>query len=123
MYSAKVCTMEKAKTRRLNRRYLPSGGPPPPTPLDYEIQAQGGTTTAFDTIPEEIQKKKVPISNEERIIELTLENGRLRREIDYYKTLVAEVLHPIMALVPFHVNGLYSTLRKFNEKIERSHYH
>ncbi|KAH8655632.1 hypothetical protein BX600DRAFT_500744 [Xylariales sp. PMI_506] len=115
--------MEKAKKKHPNRGLLPSGGPPPPTPLDYEIQAQGGTTTAFDTIPEEIQKRKVSISNEERIVELTLENGRLRREIDYYKTLVTEILNPIMALVPFHVNGLHSALRKFNEKIERSHYH
>jgi hypothetical protein len=82
----------------------------------------GGTTTAFDTMPAEVQKRKSPISLEDRIIELTLENGRLRLEIDYCKSLVKEVLHPVMALVQCHVHGLESGVRKFNEKIERSNW-
>ncbi|KAI0133748.1 hypothetical protein BJ170DRAFT_174863 [Xylariales sp. AK1849] len=113
--------MDRAKPKRSDRRLpaVPVGGPPPPTLLDYQIRAQGGTTTAFDTIPEVMDEKKAAISNEERIVELTLENGRLRLEIDYYKTLVTGVLYPIMTLVPFHVNGLHSAFQKFNSKIER----
>ncbi|KAH7303142.1 hypothetical protein B0I35DRAFT_447230, partial [Stachybotrys elegans] len=93
--------------------------PSSPTLVDFEIRAAGGTTTAFDTMPHEIQMRKKPISVEKRIIELTQENGRLRREIEYYKTLVNEVLHPVVELLEFHANGLYSAVQKYNSVIQQ----
>lgn len=112
--------MDGANARYTERRHFIQGRPVSPTLVDYEIRAHGGTTTAFDTMPSELQKKKCQVSMEDRILELTIENGRLRQEIEYYKKLVNEVLHPVMAVVQFHVRGLYSALRKFNAKIERS---
>ncbi|KAK3933478.1 hypothetical protein QBC46DRAFT_235463, partial [Diplogelasinospora grovesii] len=57
---------------------------------------------------------------EERIVELTRENGRLRREITYYPHLVDKVLTPLMPLLEYHINGLHSAVQKFNAKIERA---
>jgi len=107
-------------TTQPRSRGLQTGGPLSPTLTDYLIQSQGGTTTAFDTMPTEVQMNKPLISPEERILELTRENGRLRQDIAYYKSLVKEVLYPVMALVRFHVKGLDSAVRKFNAKIEEA---
>ena len=117
---ASIVHMDQAKPRYPERRRPAGGRPASPTLIDYEIRALGGTTTAFDTLPEEVQRTKDPVSLEDRIVELTIQNGRLRREIEYYKKLVNEVLHPVMALVQFHVRGLHSAVRKFNAKIELS---
>ena len=112
--------MDSATLRQLDERDPTRNRPPSPTLIDYEIRALGGMTTAFDTMPHEVQRTKTSVPIEDRIIELTVENGRLRREIAYYKSLVNEVLHPVMPLVQFHVHGLHSAVRKFNAKIERS---
>lgn len=106
--------MDRAPTNIRKQRYPVTERPVSPTLIDYEIRALGGTTTAFDTMPTEVQKRKSPISLEDRIIELNVENGRLRLEIDYYKSLVKEVLHPVMALIQYHVHGLELGVRKFN---------
>ncbi|KAK3933847.1 hypothetical protein QBC46DRAFT_414434 [Diplogelasinospora grovesii] len=106
--------MDRSKPRPPDRTHPVTSKPLSPTLIDYEIRALGGTTTAFDTMPEEVQKTKALIPPEDRIMELTLENGRLGREIEYYETLAKEVLHPVMALVQIHVRVLYSAVGKFN---------
>ncbi|MCJ1313784.1 hypothetical protein MMC25_007464 [Agyrium rufum] len=54
----------------------------PLSPLDHKIAQGGGTTSAFDTLPQRIQQsKKHKPSASERIKELTYENGYLREEI------------------------------------------
>ncbi|KFA80940.1 hypothetical protein S40288_11553 [Stachybotrys chartarum IBT 40288] len=111
--------MPRTKPSPVDHGPLAAGRPLSPTLVDYEIRAFGGTTTAFDTMPQELQKEKTPVSMKNRIRELTVENGRLRREIEYYKTLVNEVLHPVMALSQFHVHGLLSSVGNFNAKIEQ----
>lgn len=103
-----------------NRRHAVINSPPLPTPIDYEIRSLGGTTTAFDTMSNEVQVAKKPVLMQDRIVELSREVGRLRQEIKYYKTLVNEVLHPLIAVVSFHTNQLDSAVREFNEKIERA---
>ena len=90
--------------------------PDSPTLVDYEIRSLGGTTTAFDTVP----NKKTTVSMQARVIELSREVGRLRQEIKYYRTLVNEVLHPVLVIIEFHISGLNSTLQEFNAKIERA---
>ncbi|KAK3933667.1 hypothetical protein QBC46DRAFT_414590 [Diplogelasinospora grovesii] len=95
--------MDRSKPRLPDRTHPATSKPLSPTLIDYEIRALGGTTTTKALIPPE-----------DRIMELTLENGRLRREIEYYKTLAKEVLHPVMALVQIHVRVLYSAVGKFN---------
>lgn len=107
--------------KRLHNRPV-TGGPLSPTLTDYVIRSQGGTTTAFDTMPAELQKKKDPISAEKRIIELTRENGRLRWELSRYMPLKKE-LKSFMAQVQFHEHGLDSAVRKFNAEIERFNTH
>ncbi|KAK3933496.1 hypothetical protein QBC46DRAFT_275638 [Diplogelasinospora grovesii] len=106
--------MDRSKPRPSDRTHPATSKPLSPTLIDYEIRALGGTTTAFDTMPEEVQKTKASIPTQDRIMELTLENERLRREIEYYKTLAKEALHPVMAFVQIHVRGLYSAVGKFN---------
>ena len=90
--------------------------PDSPTLVDYEIRSLGGTTTAFDTLPHE----KTTVSMQARVIELSREVGRLRQEIKYYRTLVNEVLHPVLVVIEFHMNGLNSALQEFNAKMERA---
>ena len=90
--------------------------PDSPTVVDYQVRSLGGTTTAFDTVP----NKKSPVSMEARVVELSREVGRLRQEIKYYRTLVNEVLHPVLVIIEFHTNGLNSALQEFNAKIERA---
>jgi hypothetical protein len=90
--------------------------PDSPTSVDYEILSLGGTTTAFDTIPD----KEAPVSMQARVVELSREVGRLRQEIKYYRTLVNEVLHPVLVIIDFHTNGLDSALEEFNAKVERA---
>lgn len=111
--------MDRTQPRHNDGKH--QGRPLSPTLTDYAVQAQGGTTTAFDTMYGAMPKAAIPM--EDRIIELTRENGRLRREIGYYKSLVKEVLHPVMALVQFHVHGLDAAVRRFNAKIEQSNSH
>ncbi|KAH7012601.1 uncharacterized protein B0I36DRAFT_355996 [Microdochium trichocladiopsis] len=88
--------------------------------IDFEIRALGGMTTAFDTKPEELRNLKSPVPIGDRIIELNVENARLRREIDYYKTLTNEVLHPLLAHVRFHTQGLLSAIQRLDAKIEEA---
>lgn len=90
-----------------------------PRLIDFEIRALGGMTTAFDTKPEELQSLKSPVPAEVRIIELNVENARLRREIDYYKTLTNEVLNPLLTLVRIHTQGLFSAVQKLDVKIDQ----
>lgn len=70
-------------------------------------------------ISDKFRIAKTPVSTQDRIIELLREIGRLQQEIKY-KTLVNEVLHPVMTVVRFHTNGLNCALREFNVKIERA---
>ncbi|KAK1502835.1 uncharacterized protein CCOS01_17103 [Colletotrichum costaricense] len=78
--------MEKARERR--DRFPPSAGwPQVPTDIDYEVRALGGRTHVFDTLPENIQAQKAPVTKEKRLEELTREVGRLRQELDYWRSL------------------------------------
>jgi hypothetical protein len=116
-----VLHMDTPETRLGN--FSLTGAPLSPTLTDYVIRSQGGTTTAFDTRPEEVQKKKDPISAQDRLVELRRENGRLRWELACYRPLEKEVLKPLLALVEFHEHGLDSTVQRFNAKIERFNIH
>ncbi|KAH7007961.1 uncharacterized protein B0I36DRAFT_356905 [Microdochium trichocladiopsis] len=109
------------RTRTRTEQTIPASSRPlSPSMIDFEIRALGGMTTAFDTKPEELQNLKSPIPVGDRIIELNVENARLRREIDYYKTLTNEVLHPLLAHVRFHTQGLFSAVQRLDAKIEEA---
>ena len=58
-------------------------------PVDHWIAAHGGTTSTNEELPHRLRKSKQhrPLTNEERIKELTYSNGYLREELAYYKTV------------------------------------
>lgn len=70
--------------------------PPPPQPIDEEIREMGGTTSAFDWRPEEVQAQKAPITIQERIASLMEHNHRLQCELEY----LVGLSEAVMAIVP-----------------------
>ncbi|KAK3943396.1 hypothetical protein QBC46DRAFT_233899, partial [Diplogelasinospora grovesii] len=80
------------------------------TLINYKIRALRGLITVFNTMLKEVKKLKAPISIEDRIVELIIKNGRLRQEINYYKILTEEALHPIITLIKLYTHELYLTI-------------
>ena len=66
-----------------------SSGPPTPTALDAKIKRHHGTTMALEVLPENLQaSKKMPTPTPSEWIEqLTRENGNLRCELAYYRSM------------------------------------
>ena len=112
--------MDRIKPKLSPLRYRAREKPRSPILVDFEIRNLGGTTSAFDTMHDEMKNAKAPGSLEEELLEARRENGRLRQELEYYKSLATEILHPVMSVTPFHVSRLYSDVRKFNAAIERA---
>lgn len=103
----------------LKSRYRRSKhGPRPPSQLDEEVKSLGGSTNRLDTTKESIQAQKSPISKEARIVELSREQGRLRSEAEYWRTLVEHVGKCLPRLL-FHLQELEEILRTGNAEIER----
>ena len=101
------------------KAHQPLPYPYSPTLVDIEVRNLGGTTTAFDMAPENIQAMKAPISNQERLVELSRENGRLRQEALYFRNLTREVM-PLLSVLRYHLDGLSSTVRQCNEMINQA---
>ena len=56
------------------------------TTLDREIAYHGGTTSMINNLPERLRVfKKQQLTSQQRIKELTRENGRLRQELAFYR--------------------------------------
>lgn len=102
--------------QKLRKKRSPDGHPPSPGSMDIQIQALRGFSTASDLTPEETQAKKAPISMEERIIELTRENGSMRQEIAFFRGL-ADALQPLLPVIQYHVDELNSAIRLANDRI------
>jgi len=90
-----------------------------PTLVDIEIHRLGGMTTAFDMHPDHLQSLKTPTTEHDRLVELSRENGRLRQEAVYFRGLSREVT-PLLAVLRYHIDGLSTTVRECNEKIEKA---
>jgi hypothetical protein len=58
------------------------------TPLDHQIFLAGGTTTAIERLPGQLQKAKAARQQSymKLNLELIRENGRLRKEIAYHQS-------------------------------------
>lgn len=69
----------------------------PLRPVEYEVYRLGGTPSVLDFSKERVQADKMRISHQELIEELTRQNGRIREELDYYRRLADEVLHPLLS--------------------------
>lgn len=110
--------MDWARNKLRRSRLLRGDGPPASGPVDEEIRALGGLTTALDMEPEVIQARKAVISEKERIVELTRENGRLRQEIAFLKPQVVafEQLIPTMSA---EISGFNSYINQVNQFIQQ----
>ncbi|OHE90282.1 hypothetical protein CORC01_14427 [Colletotrichum orchidophilum] len=73
--------------RPLKRPRRSSGLPCLPTDIDNAVAALGGRTHATDLANSTIQSQKAPVSKEKRLEELVRDSGRLRQELDYWKSL------------------------------------
>ena len=107
----------KSKLKRMSR----IGAPPPQTKLEKEIETLGGTSLASELLDVNIQSKKKSISKDDRILELTKDNGRLRQEIAYLKPLV----HDAQKLIPtldFYATGLYNQIQEVNFLVDQLPY-
>ncbi|KAL7783599.1 hypothetical protein V8C37DRAFT_414693 [Trichoderma ceciliae] len=111
-----AAAMDFAKLGFYKSRDSKFGRPPSPTLIDVQVKSAGGLSTACDLTAEEIQAKKVPIPLGDRVIELSRENGRLRQEIEYYRSLT-EAFQPLMPIIEYHVNGIHKALRAANTRI------
>ncbi|KAK1990556.1 hypothetical protein LX36DRAFT_675819 [Colletotrichum falcatum] len=108
-----------AKPRGRRDRFPPSAGwPQMPTDIDYEVRALGGSTHAFDTLQDSIQSQKAPVTKEKRLEELTREVGRLRLELDYWRSIASRASSLLTELDKRlkQMNGMISSL---NNKIDR----
>lgn len=110
--------MDFAKLGFYKWRDPKDGRPPSPTLIDVQVESAGGLSTACDLTKDEIQAKKVPIPLEERVVELTRENGQLRQEIAYFRSLT-EAFQPLMPVIEYHVKGINKALHAANTRIER----
>lgn len=109
--------MDFAKLGIYERRDPKDGRPPSPTLIDVQVQSAGGLSTACDLTAMETQAKKVPISLEERVVELSRENGQLRQEIAYFRSLT-EAFQPLIPVIEYHVKGLNKALNAANRRLE-----
>ncbi|KAK1656650.1 hypothetical protein BDP55DRAFT_688412 [Colletotrichum godetiae] len=64
-----------------------NGLPRLPSDIDNAVAALGGRTHATDLANSTIQSQKAPVSKEQRLEELVRDSGRLRQELDYWKSL------------------------------------
>ncbi|GKT48788.1 uncharacterized protein ColSpa_08969 [Colletotrichum spaethianum] len=71
----------------LKRPRQSTSWPSQPTDIDNEVVALGGTTHAVDLTDVAIQSQKAPVSREKRLEELVRDSGRLRQELDYWKSV------------------------------------
>ncbi|KAL3954414.1 hypothetical protein ACCO45_009977 [Purpureocillium lilacinum] len=103
---------------RLSVRRTHQQFPPARSYMDWAWQKLPlrGFSTACDLTSEETQAKKAPISMEERIIELTRENGSMRQEIAFFRGL-ADALQPLLPVIQYHVDELNSAIRLANDRI------
>lgn len=56
-------------------------------PLDHRIGIHGGTTSNLEYLPHRLKVNKHPVSLEDRIRDLTRENGYLRQELALHKDI------------------------------------
>lgn len=56
-------------------------------PLDHRIGTHGGTTSNLEYLPHRLKVNKHPVSSEDRIRDLTRENGYLRQELALHKDI------------------------------------
>ncbi|KAI3528860.1 hypothetical protein CABS01_17258 [Colletotrichum abscissum] len=73
--------------RPLKRPRRSNGLPRLPSDIDNAVAALGGRTHATDLANSTIQSQKAPVSKEQRLEELVRDSGRLRQELDYWKSL------------------------------------
>ncbi|KXH62153.1 hypothetical protein CNYM01_14134 [Colletotrichum nymphaeae SA-01] len=73
--------------RLLKRPRRSSGLSRLPIDIDNAVAALGGRTHANDLANSTIQSQKAPVSMEKRLEELVRDSGRLRQELDYWKSL------------------------------------
>lgn len=73
--------------RPLKRPRRSNGLPRLPSDIDNAVAALGGSTHATDLANSTIQSQKAPVSKEKRLEELVRDSGRLRQELDYWKSL------------------------------------
>ena len=98
-----------------NLKPAPATAPPNITPLDHFISQNGGTTSAIDMLPHQLQRSKVRPTIQERIEELTRENGRLRQELALHnETYTATIALYTKAQEAFTI--LQDALRNISEK-------
>ncbi|KAK1656887.1 hypothetical protein BDP55DRAFT_687574 [Colletotrichum godetiae] len=74
-------------SRPLKRPRRSNGLPRLPSDIDNAVAALGGRTHATDLTNSTIQSQKAPVSKEQRLEELVRDSGRLRQELDYWKSL------------------------------------
>ncbi|KXH31842.1 hypothetical protein CSAL01_12590 [Colletotrichum salicis] len=73
--------------RPLKRPRRSSGLSRLPTDIDNAVAALGGRTHANDLANSTIQSQKAPVSMDKRLEELVRDSGRLRQELDYWKSV------------------------------------
>lgn len=112
-----MLAMDFANLGVYEARNSKDGHPPSPTLIDVQVQSAGGLSTACDLAPRGTQAKKVPISLEERVVELSRENGQLRQEIAYFRSLT-EAFQPLIPVIEYHVKGINKALYAANRSIE-----
>ncbi|KAL0929575.1 uncharacterized protein CTRU02_215474 [Colletotrichum truncatum] len=110
-----------ATSRGRKDRLLPSDGwPQIPTDIDFEVGALGGRTHAMDTLAGNIQFQKTPVSKEKRLEELTREVGRLRHELDYWRSL-ANRRSSLMTSLDTIAQQLIGIVDSFDRETKMSH--
>ncbi|WQF77129.1 hypothetical protein CDEST_02143 [Colletotrichum destructivum] len=106
-------------SRPLKRPRQSAGWPSQLTDIDNEVVALGGTTHAIDLKDDTIQSQKAPVSREKRLEELVRDSGRLRQELDYWKS-VALTGSSFIANVDEAVAQLAEIVSRFRSVIDET---